>query len=430
MQLQAHWGDIAFAGAGPWFGHMAFHAVVDLARRYEPQDIEAAYEKVLRDFPVFDCRYVSGVWRDGWVRVQSPVTDGVVCLETSDIDAETSRWLRAELDPHVDRSLRVVYLASSEDERARFILTFLHITVDGAGAMAAAQAFAAHLHGVEPIAPPTADRSPRMLFERLTRLQRLGLAVRSLYEFVRPLRLAHFGARRDPFPPAATPTGIGTWHRVTLNPQEVAELRARAREFDATLNDALIAAMLLAHRDQHEGRRRGVIYTMDLRRYMRSARLASSNLSMVMMAETDPTSANSADAAWRAASSITKQHQRTHQGLAIMQAILLARALSPDAMTRWVHRTLTPRLLDTLLDRAPVLTNIGRLDDGLGPWGEHLVDVRIVGPTSRSARFAIVVASGLRGSLMLDVYSPPTVAADVPRSVAAAVADALAELTR
>jgi NRPS condensation-like uncharacterized protein len=67
--------------------------------------------------------------------------------------------------------------------------------------------------------------------------------------------------------------------------------------------------------------------------------------------------------------------------------------------------------VDLPLSRGVVITNVGRIDDGLATFGEDLVGIRIIGPTTQNLPVPLVVAFGFRGELHLQLYAGPKLAA-------------------
>ncbi len=71
-----------------------------------------------------------------------------------------------------------------------------------------------------------------------------------------------------------------------------------------------------------------------------------------------------------------------------------------------------PLLVDLPLSRGLVVSNVGRIDEGLAPFGDDVTSLLIVGPTIKATPVPLVVAYGFRGAVHLSFYAP----AGIPRS--------------
>jgi hypothetical protein len=106
-------------------------------------------------------------------------------------------------------------------------------------------------------------------------------------------------------------------------------------------------------------------------------------------------------------------------------ASVLAPALLAGAAPHGLVRRFAPLFHSTAvelpLSRGFLITNVGRVDEGLGPFADDVDELRVVGPNVRGIAVPGIVALGLRGQLQLELLAPPGMAA-------AALAELEAEL--
>jgi hypothetical protein len=50
---------------------------------------------------------------------------------------------------------------------------------------------------------------------------------------------------------------------------------------------------------------------------------------------------------------------------------------------------------------------VGKLDDGLGPLANDIVDIRAVGPNIKGISSPAIIAFGLHGRIYLELFAPP-----------------------
>jgi len=73
--------------------------------------------------------------------------------------------------------------------------------------------------------------------------------------------------------------------------------------------------------------------------------------------------------------------------------------------------------VDLPISRGLIVTNVGRLDEGLGAFGDDIENLRVIGPNIMSVDVPAVVAFGLRNRLHLELYGPPGVSPSAGWSV-------------
>lgn len=406
--MRAELCDVALFGSIERFGDMAIHAVIDLARTFSRAELERALGATLGAFPVLGRRYATRFWRDRWEEVTEPLDRAVHVVDApGDLEAETDRWVRRSLDVTRERPVRLVSLGRAGG-RSRLVFSIMHVAVDGAGVAAVAHVLGSHLYGALPAARVDPRRSVGAVLEGLgwrhaPRLARDLVAVQLL-----PLRVRRAARRERPYPSRAA--GEASWRHVTISRDEVERLRARCAALGASLNDALVAALARAAATRTRQGPIAAMYTMDLRRYSGEPRLTAANTSTILSLVVPRAETESFEAATRAVSALARQHRR---GLAGAAMLLSAEALAaglPHAWTRRLLRTVQRILVDPILDRGLVFTNVGRVDAGLEAFGGDVEQLRFVGPHVRGVKAPLVVALGFRGEIVLQLFAGPDVA--------------------
>ena len=113
------------------------------------------------------------------------------------------------------------------------------------------------------------------------------------------------------------------------------------------------------------------------------------------------------ETAARAAADVTARDRRELAGPAFLLGPYALAAGVPHGLARGLVRLLSPAMVDLPLDRGLLVTNVGRIDDGLTAFGDDLEHVRIIGPSIRNMPVPVVVAFGFRGALHLELFAGP-----------------------
>jgi len=416
--LPAELADVGLYESMSRYGDLCIHAVVDLRRAFSRDELERAAAATIADFPVLGRAYEARFWRDRWRRVDGPVSDVVhVVDDPADLEAETEAWARRPIAPTRERPLRIVSLRRSHG--SRLILSVMHLAVDGGGMAAVGHVLGAHLYGVRPSAPIDARRDVRSALERL-RWHHLPVLARDVAKsLAQPLRTLAAARRERPYPTGGAREA--SWRYLVIPAAGLAKIKTRCRANGASINDALIAALARVGAGRSSRGAVAVMYTMDLRRYARSPRLTAANTSSILTAIVPRAAIADLVTTAGAVAAITSRHQRGLDGPAFLVAPLALGAAAPHAFARRITRWLHPLLIDLPLSRGFLVTNVGRIDDGLAAFGDDIEALRVIGPNIDGVPVPTVVAYGFRGELHLELYAAPGLALE-------ALADLDAEL--
>jgi NRPS condensation-like uncharacterized protein len=408
--LRAELIDAAIYGLMDRHGDMSMHAVVDLRRTYERSELETALAKMVAAFPVLGHRYAPRgswswrSWRDAWEPVTEPLSASVHVLAATEAELEplTNRWARTAIVATRDRPVRLVALVHGRG--MRLVLSVLHLAGDGATVAALSRLLGAYLHHTDPGITLDPRRDVRGVVDGLRWFQLPSLAVMKARLAVQPL-LDLAGARRSrPYP--RCPASEAAWSEVVVGAEELQRARARCAA-GTSINDLLVAAVASIAGARSERGPVIVVYTMDLRRYSRTARLLATNASSVLSVKVPRRALGDLASAARAVTRITARHQRRLAGPAFMLAPHLLGAVFPHRLVRTVAPLLGPLMVDAPLARGLIVTNVGRIDDGVRTFGDEIERLRFIGPVVENLPVPVVVAFGYRGELHLSLYAAP-----------------------
>jgi len=405
--LAAELADVALHESMSRYGDMCIHAVIDLRRRFSREELERAATATIADFPVLGRRYEPRFWRDRWRLADGPVSDAVhVVDDPADLEEETLAWIRRGILPTRERPLRIVSLGRSGG--SRLILTVIHLAVDGGGAAAVGHVLGSHLYGVRPSAPTDSRRDVRSALQSLRWYHLPALARDLAKSMLVPLQTLAAARRARPY--ASSSTREASWRHLVISAADLSGLRSRCRAHGASINDALVAALARMVAGRSDRGPLAVLYTMDLRRYAGSPRLTAANTSSILTAIVPRSAPADLAAAAGAVAAITAGHRRGLAGPAFLVGPLVLGAGLPHALSRRLMHLLQPVLIDLPLGRGLLVTNVGRLDEGLAAFGDDIEALRIVGPGIRGVRVPALVAYGFRGELHLQIYGSPGIA--------------------
>ena len=401
--LPAQLTDVGIFGSIPRFGDLSIHAAVDLRRSFSRAELEGAMRAVIAAFPVLGCCYEPRFFRDRWVQAPGSLSDAVhVAPAPADLEAETMVWARRRLDPTRDRPLRVVSLP--REGGSRLILSLMHLAVDGGGVAAVGHVFGAALYGVPPALPTDARRDLGSTLERL-RFYHLPVLLRDMAaSLLQPLRVFLAGKRERHYPqsPGAGPSV----RHLVLSAAELSALKARFRDQKASINDLLIAALARVSAGRSDRGDVVVLYTMDLRRYAASARLSAANISSILTTLVPRAAVRDLTSTAAAVATITRRHRESLVGPAFVLTPIALTGRTPHALVRRMVPGIHPVAVDLPISRGMVVTNVGRIDEGLGAFGDDIEGIHLIGPIIEGVPIPAVVAFGFRGELHLELYAP------------------------
>ena len=422
--LPAELVEAVFVGLERSFPHVHLHLLVDLDRTLGRPELEQALAGLVRAFPVLGCRYQQGWWRDRWVPWGGDLAERVRVERVDELEAATEGLARQPLSSTDEPPVRLTFF--QQDAGGRLVLTLNHIAADGAGTRAAGAVLASLLAGREPDPPATADRRLAAVARSL-RLRDLPVF---LVEMVREGLLPLSMLRVRPLEHRLEPGDGGPepcWRTVALDGAEGAAVVERARQRGATVNDLLVSALLrIAGR---RGRRGpvGAAFTVDLRRFLTERRARVTNLAGVSMLVLPRARVGSATDALEATSAAIGRRKRRLLGLPYMLLPAFTLGWLPHGLARLAGAVVI-RMVLRRGARAPVVTNIGSLDEALEPLGDSVRAASIVGPFLHGSPIPLVTVTGFRGALQLQVGGTGTFAPAALEAYAAELGAALTDL--
>ncbi len=401
--------DVALFGAARRYGSLGFHATIDLRRSFSREQLERAVRATIEDFPVLGCRYEPRFWRDQWVRAAEPVSEMVHINATDeDIETQTRAWVDRPLDVVRSRPLRIV--SCQRPAGSRLVISIAHTAVDGGGAMAIAQVLGSHLYGVRPPYPVEKRRDIGPAFERLRWYHLPVLAADIAKTLAQPLEMARVPPRERGFGSAGPGTdGAGKpyWRQLVVTAEQLGRFKKRCKAQGASVNDGLVAALARVAASRSSRGPVAVLYTMDLRRYLKRPRLIATNFSAMLTAFVPRRKLGSLDTTLTAVSKVTTGHRKRFDGLAMVLTGAAMLASAPHRLAHWIVRGASQIVVELPSSRALMLSNVGRLDEGLAAFGQDIEDLAIIGPDMKNVAVPTVVAFGFRGQLRLLLYGAP-----------------------
>ncbi len=417
--------DVGLHGSADRYGDLCVHGVLDLRRSFTREELERAVEATVASFPVLGCLYEVHFYRDQWVPARAPISEmvhvgfGAKGAEgdpqpqtfnqgiENDLETETQRWTDRSLNPTRERSFRVVLLPKSDG--CRLVLSLSHWAVDGAGMAAVGHVFGAHLYGVRPALPVEPRRDIRRTLD--------GLGLRHVPVFLRdmaanlllPLRVWAAGPRNKPYP--TDHSGKPCSKQIVIDKSVIDAVEAKCGK-RVRVNDLLVAIVSMVSAKRSSYGPVAVLYTMDLRRFSRTPHLSATNASSILTTLIPREATHTITDAVHAVEQVTKRHRESLAGPAFLMLPMLLAGAAPHGIVRQMLPAIQPILVDLPLSRGFIFTNVGKLDQGLGPLANDIVNIRAVGPNVKGISSPAIIAFGLRGQIYLELFAAPGLGAE------------------
>lgn len=414
--------DVGLQGSASRYGDLCVHGVLDLRRSFTRDELERAVHATVQSFPVLGCIYELHFFRDEWVPARAPISEMVHFGTGVELERETDAWTERWLDPTRERPLRVVLLPKADG--CRLILSISHWAADGAGMAAVGHVFAAHLYGIRPAVQVEPRRDLRRALDGLG-LRHMPILVRDLAAtFLQPWRVWSAGPRNRPYP--ADPTNKAYSKQVILEKSTLEALEARCGR-RVRVNDLLVAIVSMVSAKRSSYGPVSVLYTMDLRRFSRIPHLSVTNASSILTTTIPREATSNLVDAVNAVERATKKHRESLAGPAFLLLPILLTGPTPHGLVRRILPAIHPVLIDLPLSRGLIFTNVGKLDQGLGPLADDVVDLRAVGPNVKGITTPAIIAFGLHGRIHLELFAPPGLARQALDELESELREVLAE---
>jgi NRPS condensation-like uncharacterized protein len=193
---------------------------------------------------------------------------------------------------------------------------------------------------------------------------------------------------------------------MVITAAEIEALKQRSGARKISVNDLLISALARVSAARSSRGDVVVIYTMDLRRYAASARLSAANTSTILATVIPRGEIGDLPRTAAAVAAVTRKQRESLAGPAFLLTPLLLTGKTPHGLIRRILPGLHAVAVDLPVSRGLVVTNVGRVDEGLGAFGDDIEGIHIIGPNIESVPVPAVVAFGFRGQLHLELYGP------------------------
>lgn len=402
----AQLADVGLHGSADRYGELCVHAVLDVRRSFTRDELERAARAIVASFPVLGCVYEARFFRDQWVPVEAPISEMVHVGIEEDLEKDTNVWTERWIDPAHERPFRVVLLPKPEG--CRLILSISHLATDGAGMAAIGHVFAAHLYGVRPVLPVEQRRDVGRALDGL-RLQHIPVFLRDLAASVQqPWRVWSAGPRNRPYPEDAVAKSSSK--QIVLEQSTLAALEARCGK-RVRVNDLLVAIVGMVSAKRSSYGPVSILYTMDLRRFSQAPHLSVTNASSILTTVIPREATENLIDAVHAVEKETRKHRESLVGPAFLLLPMLLAGPAPHEFVRRLLPAVHPLLVELPVSRGFIFTNVGKIDQGLGPLADDIVDIRAVGPSIKGISAPAIIAFGFRGRTYLQLFAPPGMSA-------------------
>jgi NRPS condensation-like uncharacterized protein len=243
---------------------------------------------------------------------------------------------------------------------------------------------------------------------------------------LQPLGTLAAGKRKRPYPRRADrERATPSWHHLVIDAATVQSIKARCRPAGASINDVLIAALARVVKARSDRGAATIVYTMDLRRYGTAPRLTATNTSSILTAQVPREDIGDLASTAAAVARITSRQRQSLIGPAYVLTPILFAAGSPHGVVRKLVRGIHPATVDLPLSRGLLVTNVGKIDDGLAAFGDDIESIRVIGPQIENVPAPAVVAFGYRGELHIELFAAPDLAPTAVEELAAELREAL-----
>jgi NRPS condensation-like uncharacterized protein len=400
--VSAQLADVGLQGSAHRYGELCVHAVLDVRRSFTRPELEHAVRATITSFPVLGSIYEVHFFRDRWVQARAPISEMVHFGIEKDLESDTRSWTDRWLNPTREPPFRVVCLP--KDQGCRLIFSISHLAADGAGMAAVGHVFAAFLYGMEPRLPVESRRDLRRALDGLG-LQHIPVLARDLaVSVVQPWRVWTAGPRNRPFP--ADSLQKSSSRMMILEKSTLEALQARCGK-RVRINDLLVAIVGMVSAKRTSYGPVSVLYTMDLRRFSRKPHLSATNASSILTTVVPREATQNLADAVEAVEAETKRHRESLAGPAMLLLPMLLAGSAPHAFVRRLLPAIHPILVELPTSRGFIFTNVGKIDQGLGPLAADIEHIRVVGPSLRGISTPAIIAFGLNDRVHLELYAPP-----------------------
>jgi NRPS condensation-like uncharacterized protein len=375
------------------------HMLIDFEGPLDRDRLAAALRLCLEAEPVLGCRFVPRWIRPYWERLAPDELDPARLVQTGpDVDA----FLAGDFDERQGPQLRAL-LAPGD----RLVLKVNHQAADAGGVKELGYLLAGMYRrlkddpGYKPT-PNLGSRSLRQVYRRFIPRRLFGLlgrVFRELWGNLRPYRSLSS-------PSGAEKTGAPVYIFKHFSKQRLDALRSRVAEYDATLNDLMVTAMLRALAEQTGWNQESALRlagTVDLRRYLPGqSGQAICNLSSFYFVNLGrDLGARFTDTLVR-----VKQHidrlKTDYFGLSFVFGGYLSSLPYPFALAKILLRKFFRRLQRTG-NMPPAMTNMGIIDDEKLDFGSPRVAAAMLATPANQPPTLASGLTGFRDSLSFSV---------------------------
>jgi NRPS condensation-like uncharacterized protein len=162
-----------------------------------------------------------------------------------------------------------------------------------------------------------------------------------------------------------------------------------------------------------KARRIGIVFTINLRKYIENHGPIIANLSSVIFIIIARSTASRFENLFPIITGLTGERKRRLPGIAFILAIELIIAWVPKSLLRL--STIVYFTFENFqfgFRRLSIITNVGSIDSYLAPFGNDAEDAWMLGPFQRNISTPVAIATGFRDSLTVNICSTDDISGD------------------
>lgn len=385
--------------------------ILELESIPDHEQILNAIDKISNIYPILKCHFVPSFWRDSWIEDNDYSPENLleeVSLIKNDRTYYEEFYKHAsdKLDPKYEYPFRIIVY--KHFSKSLLVIKMHHSLSDGNGCLQLASVFGKILFGdVSSDSAIPMNRSFGQLIKSFSLNEFPALFKEALREITRPLAI--------PFLKPVLPmqnnrkSNVAQAHIESINigESDYEFIRAIAKEYDLTINDYLVCALIKTSIDMRskfnvDSCFAGALFTVDLRRYQNGNPITLTNYSSALACIVRSKNMQSFPEVAKVVHNTIGGLKAQYPGIGFMWLGILSEFLRlPSGINRFLA-SLWIRGIKSIAQKCIVFSNVGRMDEYLQPFGEHLKNASFLGPFS-NLPLPVFWISGYRSTMTINI---------------------------